>query len=125
METAEAFERAQVMYAPKIRTFAEKTWRFLPGYDRADLEQEMVEVLWRCVLAYDPNRGARFSTLFWRSARRQLITIRRYVGAQKRKCEAYEVMDGDVLAQEIDSVLREFSAEDYAIGFLAVEERIL
>jgi DNA-directed RNA polymerase specialized sigma24 family protein len=118
---AQKFELAQAMYAPKIRTFSEKSFRFLPGYERQDLEADMLEVLWLCVQSYDPDKGARFSTLFWTAAKRRLISIRRRFGAQKRSAE-WVILNGDELAAAIDSVISEFSAEDYAVAFLSLRE---
>lgn len=121
---ATAFEMAQVKYAPKIRTFSENTWRYLPGYERQDLEADMLEVLWTCVQSYDPDRGARFSTFFWTAAKRRLISIRRHYGAQKRSAE-WVHLDGDALAEMVDEIVTEASAEDYALAFAAIEERRL
>lgn len=121
---ATAFEMAQDKYAPKIRTFAESAWRFLPGYGREDLEAEMLEVLWICTQGYHPDRGAQFSTYFWTAAKRRLISIRRFLGAKKRAAE-WVHLDGDALAAAVDEILQEFSAEEYAIAFETIEERKL
>lgn len=113
------FERAQIAYSGKIRTFSRKTFRFIPGYELADLEAEMLEVLWKCVRAYDPNKGAGFNTLFWRSAHRRLISIRRFYGAQKRGAEWYQ-LDNDALIRVLDEVVQEFSAEDWYLAIHSV-----
>lgn len=118
------FERAQLKYEPKIRTFSKTAWRFLPGYEQADLEAEMLEVLWLCVERYDPDRGAQFSTFFWTAAKRRLISIRRHFGAKKRAAE-WVHLDGDALTAAVDEILQEFSADEYAEAFETINERLL
>lgn len=111
------FTLALRMYEPKIRTYSAKMWRFIPGYDQPDLEQELLEVLWKCTEAYDPDNGAKFNTLFWRSAKNRTISIERQAKAVKRSIE-WVLLDHDEFVAAVDDMIREFSAEDYAIALL-------
>lgn len=108
---------AQEMYAPKIRTFAKKTWRFIPGFEQQDLEGELLEVLWKCTLTYHPDNGGNFNTFFWRSAKNRAISIERQAKALKR-CAEWVMLDPDVFTVVVDEILAEFSAEDFAIANL-------
>lgn len=114
---ATPFEAAQEMYAPKIRTFAEKMWRFIPGFEQQDLEGELLEVLWKCTLRYHPDNGGNFNTFFWRSAKNRTISIERQAKALKR-CAEWVQLDPEIFVVEVDRILREFSAEDHAIANL-------
>lgn len=118
-ETATAFELAQTQYAKKIATFSKKTFRFIPGFEQDDLENEMLEVLWRCVNAYDPNKGAGFNTLFWRSAHNRLKTIRRHYSAKKRAAE-WVLLDEEAFAAICDQIISDYSAEDWYLAIAAV-----
>lgn len=118
-QTATAFESAQTMYSPKIRTFAEKVWRFIPGFERQDLEGELLEVLWKCTLHYHPDNGANFNTFFWRCAKNRTTSIERQAKAVKRNVE-WVRLEYEEFVTVCDSILREFSAEEYAIANLTV-----
>lgn len=121
MQSATAFDMAQPVYAPKIRTFARKVTGFLAAaaYDLEDLENELLEVLWRCTLAYNPDNGANFNTLFWTSAKRRLISLERHAKAQKRFAE-WVRLDPEAFAAVVDRIISEFSAEDHAIANLTI-----
>jgi DNA-directed RNA polymerase specialized sigma24 family protein len=110
------FEQAALAYSPKIATFSKKTFRYIPGFEQQDLEAEMLEVLWKCVNAYDPNQGAGFNTLFWRSAHRRLISIRRYYAAKKRAAE-WVLLDEEEFVAVCDSVIHDYSAEEWVMAF--------
>lgn len=115
------FECAQVAYAPKIRTYARKVWRFIPGYEQQDVEGELLEVLWKCTEKYNPDNGANFNTFFWRSAKNRTISIERHAKAMKRFAEWVQ-LDPDVFAFVVDQVIEDFSAEEYAIANLTVRK---
>jgi DNA-directed RNA polymerase specialized sigma24 family protein len=117
--TLTPFEQAVPVYRPKIRTFAKKVWKFIPGFEQQDLEGELLEVLWKCTLTYHPDNGANFNTLFWRSAKNRTITIERKAKAQKRSAE-WVNLDPEDFVRVCDEILSEFSSEDYVIGFEAV-----
>lgn len=119
MRTAAAtnFERAQVMYEPKINTFTAKVWKHIPGYEQQDLDGELLEVLWRCTERYHPDAGGNFNTFFWRSAKNRTISIERHAKALRRSAE-WVRLDPDVFVLVVDEILSDFSAEDYAIANL-------
>lgn len=117
--TATAFELAQPVYSPKIRTFSAKIWRFIPGFEQQDLEAELLEVLWKCTLTYHPDNGANFNTFFWRSAKNRAISIERHAKAQRRFAE-WVNLDPDEFVATCDRVIHEFSAEQYAIANLTL-----
>lgn len=116
---ATPFDHARIMYAPKIRTFASKTFRFIPGYGQRDLEQELLEVLWKCTLTYHPDAGGNFNTFFWRSAKNRTISIERQSKAIKRSAE-WVLLDTETLMSVIDGLFHDFSAEEYALANLSV-----
>ena len=105
------------MYEPKIRTFAGKMWRFIPGYEQQDLENDLLEVLWRCTLHYHPDNGANFNTFFWRSAKNRTISIERHAKALRRFAEWVQ-LDPEAFSLVVDQVISDFSAEEYAIANL-------
>ena len=51
----------------------------------SDLESEMYEVLYRCVMKYNPDNGATFNTFLWQSIYNRFRTILRTNSAEKRK----------------------------------------
>lgn len=50
----------------------------------ADLESEMYEVLYKCVMKYDPDKGATFNTFLWQGVYNRFRTILRTNSADKR-----------------------------------------
>lgn len=50
----------------------------------ADLEAEMYEVLFKCVLKYNPDNGASFNTFIWQAIYNRFRSIMRYQNASKR-----------------------------------------
>lgn len=121
-QSATAFELAQEMYEPKIATFAKKVWRFIPGFEQQDLEGELLEVLWVCTLRYNPDEsGATFNTFFWRCAKNRAISIERSAKAIRRYAE-WVRLDPDEFVAVCDSLLSDFSAEEYALANLTATE---
>lgn len=117
--TARAFELAQPVYAPKITTYAEKVFKFIPGYEQQDLEGELLEVLWKCTMRYDPNNGGNFNTFFWRCAKNRTYSIERMSKALRR-CAEWVQLDPDAFKLVCDRAIQEASAEEYAIANLTV-----
>lgn len=117
------FELAEEAYRRKIRTFARSTYQTIPGYQCEDMEADILEVLWLCVKSYDPDNGARFSTFFWTAAKHKLTDLYRFYGAKKRKAEII-YLDGDALAHIMDTFQEDFSAEDWAVALVSVQQRI-
>ena len=112
--TVSSWEDAQQEYAKTIRTFAYNSVSQLPGWDIADVEQELLIVLWRCVNKHDPTKGASFNTLFQGCARNQIITLIRGVNTQGRK--------GTNLTLEDDAV--RYAAEE-AQQYMSVEDIVM
>lgn len=96
-ELAQGFEKswiqAQDAFMPRIVSYAGDQVHHLPGFEKDDVINELLEVLWRCVRSYDPDEGARFHTLFWNSANRRMADLVRYVTAQKRSAELITLED--------------------------------
>lgn len=114
-ETSQRFYDAQVKHKRTIRTFARNCVQQLPGYDIEDVEQELLVVLWRCVINYDPNKGASFNTLFQGSAKNHIISLIRHFETQKRKVYTVSLSD-EAVAVVADSYLSQCSVEDELIA---------
>jgi len=80
----EKWELAQRRYKGTIRTFARNCVHQLPNMDMEDIEQELLVVLWKAVLNYDPDKGASFNTLFQGSARNRCISLIRTASTKSR-----------------------------------------
>lgn len=75
---------AQLRYKGTIRTFARNFKSQLPSMDIEDIEQELLVELWKCVLKYDPDKGASFNTLFQGCARNRCISLVRTATTKSR-----------------------------------------
>lgn len=91
------FEDAQVQYGRKVKTFARNSAYAVPGYTQADMEQELLIVLWECVRNYNPDRGAGFNTYFQRSAKNRIITLIRHASTKGRKADVVTLNDDAVM----------------------------
>jgi DNA-directed RNA polymerase specialized sigma24 family protein len=107
----EKWELAQKRYKRTIKTFARNCVNQLPGYDQADVEQELLVVLWKCVINYDPDKGASFNTLFQGSARNRCITLVR-TASTKSRTGINVSLDVDAVAAAVDEAFQEQSTED-------------
>jgi RNA polymerase sigma factor (sigma-70 family) len=121
--SAERWDAAQRAYRGKIRTFARNSVRQLPGYEVADVEQELLVVLWQCVEKYDPNRGASFNTLFQGSARNKIISLIRRYSTQSRKALVMS-LDEEAVRTVIEDTLSTSSAEDIALMRILIGEAV-
>lgn len=117
------FDQAQVAFKGKIRTFARNCVRQLPGYDLEDIEQELLVVLWKCVLKYDPNKGASFNTLFQGCARNQVIQMVRRASTASRTAIVVN-LEAEDLRRAVDAVFYQGSAEDSAMALFEIRERL-
>lgn len=105
----------------------------------ADLESEMYAVLHKCVLSYDPDKGASFNTLLWGAVYNRYRTIIIYNGRGKRA--GYEVLvdtqsciQGDeeellfpnqyAIMREVEQITMEASAEDTCLALRTVHDRM-
>lgn len=57
----------------------------VPGYDREDVEQELLMALREAACGYDPTKGASFRTYYWLVADRHIQMLQRALGRDKRK----------------------------------------
>lgn len=114
---------AQHRYKRRIRKMAWESKDLLPSTEVCDLEQELLEVLWLCCNAYDPDRGATFSTFFETSARRRLTDLHRTASRKKRVGDYSRVwLEDQSLRYAIESVRLEESAEEFALAEMHVIE---
>lgn len=118
------FELAQRAFTGKIRTYAYQAAIDLAGkdrhFDQADIEQELLCVLWRCTETYDPNNGATFNTFVQVSFRRAIASMIRYITAIKRSGHVVTLTEGAL--EEAGARFSDASAEDYAIAEMTVED---
>lgn len=119
---ADRFEAAQVDYRGKIRTFARNSVNQIPGFDLEDIEQELLVVLWQCVIKYDPNKGASFNTLFQGCARNKVITLIRHGNTKGRKASVVS-LDDEAVRLAVDEADRWGSAEDIVLANLSILDR--
>lgn len=136
---AKRFTAAQIAYQGKIRTFARQKFRLLPGFDKQDVESEILEVLWKACNVYDPNNGACFNTLFWTMAHNRVKDLHKAASRKMRvgdydlvyydqvdeiqRNDAYvEVLNGNELTAAITTGLLSPSAEDEALALMHVRE---
>lgn len=133
--TAEAwgtrFELAQPAYRRKIKTFARKNFVALPGYEKQDLESEVLEVLWLACGSYDPNRGSAFNNYFWKLTVNRFRDLRKHATRKMRvgdflnvSLDTYVVVldDEEMLSSEIAQILSDPSAEDEALARFTARE---
>jgi DNA-directed RNA polymerase specialized sigma24 family protein len=124
--TADAMERrfrlAQPEYRGRIRAFAHHNFRTIPGFEKQDLEAELLEVLWLACVAYDPNQGACFNTLFWTCANRRFLDLHKAASRKMRVGDYDRVwLDDEDVREQLNEYL-DHSAEDEAIAMMVVEE---
>lgn len=111
----EQWELAQREFGKKVQTFARNSAYAVPGYDEADMEQELLVVLWECVQNYDPGKGARFNTYFQTSAKNRIVSLIRRFQARSRIADVSS-LDVEAVALAVDEVFAKgYSAEDTAL----------
>lgn len=119
----EAWELAQDAFGQKIKTYARNSFYAIDGYSQEDVENELLEVLWKCVLTYDPNNGATFNTFAQRSFQNRIGSLIRFAGALKRKAEWVSLSD-EAVSLAIEEANSVKSAEDQACLRMLVVERL-
>lgn len=112
--TVASWDDARAEYGGVIRTFAYNTVRQLPGWEVADVEQELLVVLWRCVERYDPGKGASFNTLFQGCARNKCITLVRGAQTAGRKGVTVSLED-DAVRYAAEQAYQTMSVEDVVV----------
>jgi DNA-directed RNA polymerase specialized sigma subunit len=79
----------------------------------ADLEAEMYEVLFKCVVKYNPDNGASFNTFIWQAIYNRFRSILRFNSASKRR--GVEIpCDPQVMTPEDQENGTSFNLEFYA-----------
>lgn len=115
----EKWALAQVRYKGTIRTFARSFNSQIRNMDQEDIEQELLVVLWKCVLNYDPSKGASFNTLFQGSAKNKCISLVRTANTKSRKGVNVSLADEDI-ERAVDDYFQDLptngSAEDRALA---------
>lgn len=120
---ADRWEATQLLYGQKVRTFARNSYRQIPDYEQSDVEQELLVVLWECVVHYDPNMGASFNTYFQRSAKNRVITLIRHYETKSRSAVTVSLGD-DAVALAVESYLAVASAEEIGLMRLQISEYV-
>ena len=118
------FQAAQPIYDRRIRAFAQKSARLLPSVEPQDIENELLEVLWKACNSYDPDQGARFNTHFWNCAQRRVIDLHKAASAQKRIGDYERVWLEDEAIRDAIGELLAYSPEDEVIALSEVREII-
>lgn len=122
---SERFGAAYPQYERKIRTYSRCHFKEVPGMGQDDLENELAEVLWAVCLAYDPNYGATFNTLFWQSAGNRLKDLKKAAYRLKRVIHTNTTsLDVEGVRYAVEQARLEDSAEDMAMLFADVRLRI-
>lgn len=123
VDFAERWELAQREYAGKVRTFARNSYRQITGYTQEDVEQELLVVLWQTVLAYDPDKGATFNTLFQTNAKNKVIGLIRMANTKSRRAIVHSI-DEDAMRAAVESFFATGGAEDSVMARLDLEELV-
>ncbi len=111
------------MFQKQIKGFAQLRLRSLPGVDACEIEQELMEVLWRCTLTYNPDHGAKFSTYFWTLAERRWIDLHRAASRKMRVGDYYrEWLEAEDVRDEVMDAILTPTAEDEALANIRVIE---
>ncbi len=117
------WEAAQIEYRSRVRTFARNSYYRMPSFSAEDVEQELLVVLWECVVHYDPSNGAKFNTYFQTCAKRRIITLIRHFDAIKRKAELVSLTREEVKLA-VDMFISEQSAEQRALDRMQIQEYV-
>lgn len=121
----ERFHLAYPAYERKIQTFSRIRAKEVPGMGEDDLFNEIAEILWRVCLAYDPNRGATFNTVFWQAAGNRLVDLKKAAFRQCRVIHASTTsLDVEAVRWAVEDLTMEDSAEDVLMAISAVRERL-
>lgn len=121
MPLEEKWEAAQLMYGRKVKTFARNSFRQIPYHDQCDMEQEMLIVLWECVRAYDPNKGASFNTFFQQCAKNRITSLIRHYSTKSRAAVVTSLSD-EAVAAVVEEYLTPLTAEDQALLRMELRE---
>lgn len=124
MELADKWEATYSAYYGKVRTFARNSYRQVPYTSQEDIEQELLVVLWECVVNYDPNRGACFNTYFQQSAKNKVISLIRHHETKGRAGQVVS-MSEEAVEFAVNDTIAMTSAEDLAMMRVDLREFVL
>jgi DNA-directed RNA polymerase specialized sigma24 family protein len=124
MDLAHKWEVASTLYGGKVKTFARNSFRQIPDHEQNDVEQELLVVLWECVVHYDPNKGASFNTYFQQSAKNRVISLIRHYQTKGRTATLVSLTDEAVEAA-VSEMLATTSAEELALMRMTIREFVL
>jgi len=109
---------AYKMFWPKIRTWAKNSVHLFPGWDRCDVEQELLTVLHLAVLSYDPLKGAGFNSYTQDCFKRKISDLKRKAIAVKRQSETNWIdLDDAAIRSAVEAKFQEMSAEQMAEAY--------
>lgn len=123
MPLEERWRLAQERYRGTIRTFARNSYYKMPSFDQEDVEQELMVVLYECVMKYDPDKGATFNTYFQQSARNKVISLIRYFEAKTRVANQGVLdLDDDAVRFAVERAQRGVTSEDIALQRMELQK---
>lgn len=123
MPLEERWQLAQERHLGTIKTFARNSYYKMPSFDREDVEQELLVVLYECVVNYDPDKGATFNTYFQQSARNKVISLIRYFEAKTRVANAQTMdLDDDAVRFAVEKAQRGVTSEDIALQRMELQK---
>jgi DNA-directed RNA polymerase specialized sigma24 family protein len=114
------FEDLLPEYGRKVKTFARNSYYLCPGWDPADMEQELLMVLWNTSQNFDPSRGCKFNTLFQRNAVNRIISLKRHYNTQSRKADLVS-LDVEAVQGTVEEFLTTCDAETRALAAMEVK----
>lgn len=80
-------------------------------------------MLWLCCIAYDPDKGAKFSTYFWTSAENRFKDLHKAASRKMRVGDYDRVwLEAESVKQAIIAATEGPSVEDEAIANISVIE---
>lgn len=123
MPLPECWEAAQSQFHRKIKTYARNSFHVVPGFAPEDMENELLAVLWKCVVAYDPDNGASFNTFAQRSFQNRIGMLRRAANSLKRSAE-WVSLDDEAVKLAVEEANFVESAESEVFLRTLVEERL-
>lgn len=121
----ERFDEASARYRKVIAAFARRNFKAIPGFEQDDMLTEMLEVLWLCILKYDPDKGAKFDTYFYQSMRNRYADLVKHAFRPMRASNIHAFcLDSEDVRTEVERLLSG-NCEDDAMALIEVKERLL
>jgi len=119
------FDLARPQYDRKIRTYSRIHFHKVPGFEQADLEIELYEVLWIACRTYNPDKGAAFNSYFWSLVHRRFADLIKFAFRKSRMSNIHTVsLDVEAVRTAIEETLSDASAEEEVLARISVQDRI-